>query len=183
MAIAKRLLALVLWTSSAAYAQTQITPCFSVNADTLPAGQQSKVLLAVRTSTSGSLLPAGASAADQVTFVFDAAASAVQVINVDAAVTLHVGSGSTLAATDFQVITTVNSVSIKYVASTSKTLAAGETIAVHATLVPQIPGAFARPMVDDKIGLARASCNGSVRIAVAYVEQQSTCHRCPLNEA
>jgi hypothetical protein len=87
-------------------------------------------------------LPAIASAADQFTFLFDAVGGAVLVTNVDAAVTLHLGAASTLVPGDFQVITTANSVSLKYVGAGSKTMAGGETIAVHATLVPQIPGAF-----------------------------------------
>jgi len=129
--------------SMSARAQSNITPLFSVRPETLAAGKANSILLAVRTSSSGLLVPAGASAADQFTFTFDAIGSDVSVSSVDPSVTLHVGPSSTLLPGDFLVtVPGLNQVSIKYVGATSKIMSAGETLSIHATLSPQIAGAF-----------------------------------------
>jgi hypothetical protein len=136
----------VLFRVSAVLAQTQIAPLFSVRPETLSAGQANRVLLTVGTSTAGSLVPVGPTAADQFTFTFDLNPSQVSATIVDSAVTIHAGINSTLVPADFQVITPTglpfNQVSIKYVGAIPKTFGAGATISLHATLTPQIAGAF-----------------------------------------
>jgi hypothetical protein len=126
-------------------AQSQITPLFSVQPGTLPAGQAGQVFVTVRTGSTGPLATAGAG--DQFNFAFDPVGNAIAVVNVDPGVTLHVGAASTLVPGDFQVIgpsfPSFNQITIKYVGQAGKSWAAGETMSVHATLMPQVAGAFA----------------------------------------
>jgi hypothetical protein len=134
--------AVLLLGGSRAFAQTSITPILSIRPETLPAGQVSRALLLVTTTTSGQLVPASGVPADAFTFSFDAALGGVLVLASDTQVALRVGAGSSLLAGDFQVATTSTGVSITYVGSTAKTLAAGETVSVHASLSPQFGAAF-----------------------------------------
>jgi hypothetical protein len=128
--------------SMSAQAQN-ITPLFSVRPETLTAGKANSVLLTVRTSSVGTLTPPGGPAADQFTFTFDAVGGDVLVANVDSSVTRHVGATSTLLSSDFQVtVSGLNQVSIRYVGASLKVMSPGETISLHATLTPQIAGAF-----------------------------------------
>ena len=133
-------LAVMLLGGGAGPVPAAITPFFSVQPAVLPASQPSWVLLTVRTTGTGTLTPSG----DQFTFTFDSVGSQIQAVNPDASVILHVGSGSTLAPADFQVsLPAANQVRITYTSFSSKIFAAGETISLHVTLLPQIATVFA----------------------------------------